>query len=229
MARLLFYFGLISTIGLSVIIIWPDFEALRFQPVFYADEPLRSLRCPHLLTSAHPETISITVENTLSRPALLFVDAVITDGPSAPDAKYRSQVELEPGESEALDWQIDSQDTIYRRMVLARVHVSRSGSMPAQQKTCGVFVMPISFIGGRGVMFILSNISLIALAVGAFRYLNSAEINRNASPIKRNLIIAMTTLTAATYILGYVGQTMPAIMTLFLLAITFLSLFASFE
>ncbi len=229
MSRILFFFGLLTTIGLSILIIWPDFEALRFQRSFYADKPLSSLRCPNLITVSHPDEISISVENTLARPVRLLVQSIISSGPGSYSTQEKQEVFLDPEQSEKLAWEVDSEDAIYGRMVLARVYVARNGSMPSMQKSCGAYVLPISFLSGQFVLVALSLIGLVALVVGAYLQIISADSKRKSYRAKRLTITFLTTLTIVTYWLGIFEQTIPAIIGLFLMVIALLALIARFE
>ena len=229
MSRLLFFFGLILTIGLSVLIIWPDFEALRFQRTLRADETLSSLRCPTLLTTAQPAEIRASIENTLSRNARFAVRAIISNGEPSFSTQTDQEIFLDSGKSETLSWEVSSDDAAYGRMVLARIHVFRNSSIPSMQKSCGTYVLPINFLSGRMVLALLTIVGVGALLTGASLQLRSADFKLTSGRTRALSVAGVTAVTLLMLIMGMVGQTVPAIFLMVILVVALLASFAQFE
>ena len=80
LAILIFALGLLCGIALAGMIAWGDMEATMFDAAISADEPLSTLRCPVLITTAETTTVSAAFRNPDDQPINLLVRAHISAG-----------------------------------------------------------------------------------------------------------------------------------------------------
>lgn len=146
-------------IGLAV---WGDLEATLFNPGGRQEANLGRLRCPVLLTKAQESaTISVRIKNTLDRATSFFARARISEGFLTLMREETTQVPLEPGEAERLEWQVSADDAAFERIVLFKVAISGGYPLPARQGTCGIVVIDIPMLTGNQAYALGVAVSLI--------------------------------------------------------------------
>jgi hypothetical protein len=145
---------------------WTDFEAILFDPGIREDTPLRSLRCPVIMTSSETGTISARIKNTLDRPTEFFVRAHISHGYVTLMREVNAQIPLNPGAVEHLTWEINEDDAAFGSLVLFKVTVKGGYPLPTRQGTCGVLVIDVPYLSGGQIYGLGLALSLIGIVTG---------------------------------------------------------------
>ncbi len=172
LAAIFFYLGLLWLAVLGFASAWPDMEAGVFDnaTVLVADEALRDLACPWLISQGEESAIHARFDNDADRPTSFLVRTRITEGFVTLVREETRQVSLAPGASETLTWPISASDAAYGRFVMARVLAMRGPGSPARQASCGILVLGPVGIPGRVIAFAAILLGLALTGGGAIAW-----------------------------------------------------------
>ena len=165
---ILFAVGVLLGMALIAVTIWTDLEASFFDSMMASrgDDPLKTLRCPVLMTTSEIGRISATFENTTDKPIELRLRAHVTDGFVTLMREVNTTLPLEPGEKKTAEFSLYASDRAYRRLILARVLQARHYPFPARQAACGVLVLDVPFLTGNQLFAITIAVTVLCLAGG---------------------------------------------------------------
>lgn len=189
---ILFSFGVLLGMTLIAVTIWTDLEASFFDSVLASrgDEPLKTLRCPVLMTTSETGTIRATFENPANKPIELGLRAHVTDGFVTLMREVNSTLPLEPGEKKTVEWSLTADDVAYRWLIMARVLQFRYYPLPARQAACGVLVLDVPFLTGNQLLAITIVVTVLSISGGIAMWVVG---NR---PLKRPALAAARTMGA---------------------------------
>jgi hypothetical protein len=165
---ILFAIGVLLGMTLIAITIWTDLEASFFDSMMASrgDEPLKTLRCPVLMTTSETGRIRATFENTADKPIELRLRAHVTDGFVTLMREVNTTLPLEPGEKKTAEFLLSANDRAYRWLILARVLQARHYPFPARQAACGVLVLDVPFLTGSQLFALTIAVTLLCLLGG---------------------------------------------------------------
>jgi hypothetical protein len=147
-SAVIFTAGVLFSMALFALVIWPDFEASLLDPAVRQEARLRTLRCPIMITKAETDTVSAAFKNRLKRPATFHVRAHITQGYVTWMREIDESLPLAPRETQRLQWAIAPDDAAFGRLILVKVTVRGGYPLPTRQGTCGVLVIPAPSLAG---------------------------------------------------------------------------------
>lgn len=198
---ILFAIGVLLGMTLTAVTIWTDLEASFFDSASASrgDDPLRTLRCPVLMTQSETGTIRATFKNTADKPIELMLRAHITDGFVTLMREVNTTLPLEPGEKETVEWSLTSDDVAYRWLILARVLQFRYYPLPARQASCGVLVVDVPFLSGNQLFALVIVVSFLSVAGGM------ALWSAGNRPLKGSPLATLRTMAALsiTLLIGF--------------------------
>lgn len=204
-AIVFYVIGILLTLTLAVIGVWPEFEAIFFDITIPADESLTTLRCPMVITPGDEATISASFTNPREKPINLFVKAHISQNYLTMLRESNHELNLNEGETEELKWAVPADDAVYDRFVFARVHSLRTSGIPSRQKACGILVLNVPGLSGNQIIIGLLLGSILFLGFGAFLWLQTvmplSERDKQIT-IGLGIILVMVVLSSITSLLG---------------------------
>ncbi|MFN7035261.1 MAG: hypothetical protein ACK4SN_02755 [Bellilinea sp.] len=218
---LLFGVGLVAGLAWWGSSAWADLEASLFDASITADLVLNDLRCPQFITPEEIAAVSIRLQNPTDRILRQSARIHISYGFVTLMREENIIVEMQPRESRQLEWYVSAEDAAWGRLVLVRLHLSRSFPLPSRTATCGIVLVNLPRLSGVHISWLLAVITL-AGTFGGWRLFLKA----NQPPTVRQRNVA--TLMAAWIILLIVGNLLAflgiwiAAGVLFLLTIIFL-------
>jgi hypothetical protein len=162
----IFSIGALLGVVLIGITVWPDFEAILFDPGLQEDTRLRTLRCPVVMTAKETGTIRARVKNSLDRPTDLFVRAHISHGYVTLMREVNTELSLDAGETEWVTWEINKDDAAFGSLILFRATVSGGYPLPTRQGTCGVLVIDAPYLSGGQIYALTLALSLLGMVAG---------------------------------------------------------------
>ncbi|NJD58889.1 MAG: hypothetical protein FIA98_05765, partial [Anaerolineae bacterium] len=124
----------------------PDLESTLYGFIKFNYPRLYSLSCPVLMTPLDQLPVTIRLHNSLDRNLKWFVEAQFS-APGLMDT-YDQTLELQPGETRKLSWQVCKQNIDLGNFIFARVFTSATTASGMQEATCGTFVLKLPFSGG---------------------------------------------------------------------------------
>ena len=165
---ILFAIGVLLGMALIGITIWTDMEASFFDSVMgsRADESLKTLRCPVLMTTSETGRIRATFENIADKPIELRIRAHVTDGFVTLMREENTTLPLEPGEEGTVEFTLTAEDRAYRWLILARVLQFRYYPLPARQAACGILVIDVPLLTGNQLFALVIAVTVLCLGGG---------------------------------------------------------------
>lgn len=187
----LFWIGLALGFALAAGAAWADVEAKFYGFQQYTNEPLKSLRCPALMTRSDTAAMSASFSNPLDRPIVLTVQSEIST-PGLPITE-RVVLSMAPGETRRYQWTLTPQDIDLGGFVFAHVVQFPTYGQPLREATCGVAVVPIAGLSGSQVfsLALLGCLLGVTIGLGLWQRAHHPLMGR-----PRNTLFAMTFLAA---------------------------------
>jgi hypothetical protein len=221
----IFVFGLTAATIYQSITSWGEIEATMFNPGMPVDDQLDTLRCPLIITSNEVATVRATFENPTDRNRIRIVRASISEGFVTLRREITTNLPLEPGEVQTLEWEISAADAAWGRYVFVRVFTPRSGPMlPTQTKACGILVVNWPWLKGSHIantLFILGLLGpILGLGIWSGVYWPFSDEQRQ----KAYLMGILTVVVMTGLYLSMIGQWIPHLLLLIILFFMLVSL-----
>ena len=162
----LFALGVAVGLALSVGGVWADLEASMFDRSLSADGRLSSLKCPTIMTSDRPTSVSAVVSNSFDREIEQNVRVHISAGFITLMREERAKVSLAPGERERIEWPVTADDAAYGRLIFVRAYQFPKFPEPDREASCGILVLNVPVLTGGQIVGLSIALSTIAMAGG---------------------------------------------------------------
>ncbi len=219
--KVLYLIGVLITLVAAGIAIWPDFEARSFSQTFTGKDRA-SFSCPIAMTTNEVADIHLTIHNSLERRARFAAISFVTSNNQASrPAEERQEIYIDPNSSDTLTWQIDQSNRVYDNMILARVYAFRSGRVPSQSASCGVWLFGADWatnsgLLGKTIYQIFLGVGLTCMAVGG---IGASEAKNPLALVDRSngrprVGIVLTAIVLSALALGLLGLPMAGIFTI---------------
>ena len=169
LGAVLFSIGILIGVVFLGYTVWADIEATLFDTSFDADESLRTLKCPLILTTGESDTVSAAFQNKSERSIRPLVRAHISDSFVTLMREERELITIPSGRSEERSWVINYDDAVYERFVLVRVTQNAYFPVPSRTGSCGVLALNIPILSG-GVVAALVTALMAAFIFFGLRF-----------------------------------------------------------
>ncbi len=219
-----FSIGLLLGMAVSGGVLWGDLEASLFDSALGADEPLKTLRCPVILTSRETGTVSATFTNPGDRAVVRLIRAHISNGFVTLMREVSDRLALEPGETRKLEWTVTPDDAAWGHFILVRVHVLRSSPLPSYTGSCGVLVMNLPGLTGNQIIVLTLLLSALSTMAGVALVAAGSRPPRGRAPGLIRGMGSLAVLGLATLLSSLVGWWMAGILLLLLTLIVAVSI-----
>jgi len=189
--------GLAAGFFLILVSTWADMEASVYGFPRQAHAGLKGFSCPILMTRRETGRIAFTISNT-------------TDGKISPFIKFMASTpvmleehsedfDLAPGESRALEWQVDSENIDLGQFIFAKVLVISAYPLPTQEASCGIFVLNLP-VSGRTTLWLLIATSLIGMGWGLY----AMSMSRRAAGARLAKYLPALAFLSIAILLGFI-------------------------
>jgi len=131
-----------------------------------ADQPLRTLRCPVLLTTRESGVISVALKNPGSQPISPQVRFEVSNHYGI--RTLLSKPSIAPGEIRQLYWAVTSDDVMFGNFIMVKVYAFSAPSFPSRLAQCGIFVLNLPFTTGKPISIVMLVLCLGCLGSGAW-------------------------------------------------------------
>ena len=182
-----------------------------------ADQPLRTLSCPLLLTTREDGTIAVGLKNPGPEPISPQVRFEVSNHYGI--RELLSKPSIAPGETRQLYWTVTPDDIMFGNFIMVKVYAFSAHSFPSRLGQCGIFVLNLPFTTGRLVASIMLALCLVCLGSGAWLWVRT---NRPLEGRVRNSTVglfAVIVLVLVGMVLGVLRLWGPGV---FLFALTVL-------
>src|SRR5574341_162828 len=178
---ILFLIGVVVGLALAGSAAWADHEASLFDigNAERADGVLRPFTCPVLITTHEVGTVRTSITNSAEHPREFTVRTNISAGSIAGRRQDEQVIPLEPGQTAALDWQVEPEDAAWNRVIMIRLYAPRNFSIPPRTASCGILVIDAPVASGM-IVAGAAAISLIGMlgGLGLWISLNRPLVDR---------------------------------------------------
>lgn len=209
--------GALLSLTVAVLATWSDLEAAFYGFDRRGSMPLRDLRCPVIMNRNETGIVSVRISNATERKLSPSVRAEFST--TAVPILVLESVEVEPGESQTVEWTVGPENIDLRRFIFANVYIFAAYPMPDREATCGTFVIGLP-IPGSVLLFLMVVLGLAGMGGSLFRLYRSRpwsdRIERLSHPLSFLAILIAVALAAA--LMGWWVQ------AILLLAITLLTI-----
>ncbi len=164
LGTIIFIAGLFISLGLAVVAIWGDFEAMSY---FYNGAGYRSfsgLNCPVLMSRGEVETVSATFDNGSNEVIQPYYRVEIS-GTSA-SRRLEDQVPVAAHSSKRVQWTVSASDVDLGLFVMVKMDVLPIAGYSTRESTCGIVVLNMGGLSGGQVLSGGIGLSLIGIVLG---------------------------------------------------------------
>ncbi len=151
----------------------PDLESTLYGFIKFNYPRLTSLTCPVLMTTLDRELVTVKLHNPLDRVLTWHVQAQFS--PNIVLTETSERVDLQPGESRLLSWEVGQENVDLGYFIFARVFASSSSTLPMRESTCGTLVLDLQFNGGPTIFYAVLILSAFGLALGLILWFRFAD------------------------------------------------------
>lgn len=160
----LFSVGILPGMALAGGAAWADFEARYYGFAQMADQPLRGVECPILMTTHETGTVSATFKNPSQKPMQLLVRADISN--PGPVIVERGRLSLAPGERKTYRWTVNSADIDLGFFIFVKVANYPAYPLRFRETMCGILVLNLPHLTGNQVLNLALAVSLLSILLG---------------------------------------------------------------
>jgi len=166
---ILFSVGVILGMFLIGISVYADFESTLFDLAVTSDMRIRPIQCPIFLSEKETGRVTASIQNPADKPGEVRVRAHISKGHLILMRQLEDIIQLAPGDSRKIAWEIYPQDAAFNHLILVKVIVYNTVNESTQKGSCGVVVFDLpGQIKGQYLFLFLFGSALLFLASGAF-------------------------------------------------------------
>lgn len=201
----LFFFGTILGIVLIASIVLANLEAtFYFGGIKIADEDLKSLKCPVIVTPLDRTSVTASITNNTAKTINPMYRVNISN-----DSKVSRLIEttptLSPGETQQVEWEVNHGDAIYGNLILVKVMQYKTLKTPSREGTCGTLALNIPYLTGNQVLYSGALSSLLLIGAGIFLWLKSNKPLIGRSLNLKNAMLLMAVVVGAGIIASCCG------------------------
>jgi hypothetical protein len=196
----------------------PDLESTMYGFIKYGYPRLTSLSCPVLMTLQDREPVTVRLRNPLDKNLSYYVNAQFSSGVMISTIDQR--VELQPGETKTLSWEVGKENIDLGNFIFARVFTSAASSLGMRESTCGTFVVKLPVRGGPVIFYAISFLAVLGAAVGLLLWFRHSEMSQ-PDVISQSLWMRFIAMVVAVGIMaGILNLWFFAILTVLLALLT---------
>jgi hypothetical protein len=209
---LLFLFGILAGLLLATVITWANFEAVFYGFDRLSNEQLGTLRCPLLMTTNDTRTVSAEFSNPGDKPAQFIARTDIST--VGPLQRTDELLSFAPGERKKLTWTVNADNLDLEYFIFVKTYQYPSSAGGTREATCGIFVLPLSFVSGDTVFVVTFAASLLGILGGLFLWERSASRLSKREIDTHHAMTALAIVLLAGMLLSFQGNWLGGIIAL---------------
>jgi hypothetical protein len=170
----LFTAGILVGTVMFIFMNWAYLEAyFYFGYTAPADKPLTTLRCPLLMTTSDTGKVTIRLTNNTRLDLAPLIRTEISSFDVTRSEK--SNYPLAAGETRKLSWAVTSNDMVFGHLVMARVYVFSTYTMPSRANTCGTVMVDLPGLSGIALFILALIFILVCMTAGWILWLGGSR------------------------------------------------------
>lgn len=164
----LFTIGVILGMFIIGVSVYADFEATLFEVSIASDQVIRPILCPIFISRNETGLVTTTLKNSDENIREYRIRAYISKGHLILIRKLENIMQLDPGQSQKIAWEIYPEDAAFNHLILVKVLVVNTGRNTTQKGSCGVVVLNLpGELKGQHLFLVLFVSALVFLVSGA--------------------------------------------------------------
>ncbi|MEA3327596.1 MAG: hypothetical protein U9R53_09895 [Chloroflexota bacterium] len=198
----LVFSGLALWVNLEGSAFWGYPESISYDPDLTAEAEISRLKCPVLLTEGEIGKIKVLVRNPNNYTINTWVEAHISKLGELENMLRRTRTAtLKPGEETELRWQIDTENTIFDHMILARVFLKLTqGHAPSRTKHCGIISMNLWGLKSTHILVLTITSSIVLMLLGVYILLRARSQDTSSPHLALKITVVIGALTIISLI-----------------------------
>lgn len=201
----LFFLGTILGTMLFGSIVLANMEAtFYFGGIKIAEEDLKTLKCPPIITSLDQSTVTATITNSTTKTIKPMYRMNISNKGEI-SRLVETTPSISPGETKLVEWSVKPEDAIYGNLILVKVMQYKTIKTPSREGTCGTLTLDIPFLTGSQILLtgILSSLALMGAGILLWLRSNKPLIGKSLN--LRNAMLLMVAVIGTGIIASCCG------------------------
>jgi hypothetical protein len=170
---LIFIIGFLLGVMLIIASAWPDLESRMYGFSRYPDEKHTPLSCPALMTTQDRGQVIARLHNPLKKTITLYVKAQMSS--SLLIDTLNETVELQPGETQILHWDVGEENIDMNYFIFAFVQILPTSTLTMKGATCGTLVLDLPFRGGPILYYATVILAAVGIGLGAWLWFRNID------------------------------------------------------
>jgi hypothetical protein len=224
---ILFLAGSLLGVVLFTLMNWAYLEAdFYFGFAGKPDKKLTSLRCPLLMTSGETGRVSARLTNTTNKDLAPIIRTEFSENNFI--AIDEKPYQLAAGETRRLSWNVNSDNLAFGHLVLARVHVANTYTLPSYGNACGTVMLDVPGVTGSQLFIIWLAFVLAAMTLGWILWLagNRPILSEAISVTRAMVLFTVATLLGLAF--GIIGEWLGGLFCLVACVLLFISVLGQY-
>jgi hypothetical protein len=186
---IIFFFGILMGLLLSVTAVWGDYEGLSYFYTGAGYPSFNGLNCPILMTRSETGTVYASFDNSSDQEIEPYYEVTISGKASM--RKFEGQFAVPAHSSKSIQWTVDAKDIDLGFFVFIDMQVLPVAGFSTREDYCGIVMLDLAGPTGEQVFDLTLAASLLSIVIGFGLWENAADRNIKAVG---NLPRAMKTL-----------------------------------
>ena len=164
LGTVLFLAGVLIGLGLAVLSIWGDYEAMSY---FYSGAGyagFSGLHCPALMARGQTTTISARLDNPGNEDIQPYYQVQISGIEGL--RNLENQVTVPPHSSKTVEWTASASDIDLGSFVMVKMDILPMAGYSTREATCGMIVLNLGGLNGRQIVGWGLGLSLLGIVIG---------------------------------------------------------------
>jgi len=199
----LYVIGLVLILFIAGSTFMSDIEAVVYGFDDLSQGRFSTLRCPPVLNRDETGTLRATFSNPLDRAIQPIVRADLSTRILAQST--RTQISLEPGQSQTLEWQVDQTNVDLGSFIFAKVYIYAVYPLPLREATCGIFVINLPYLTGVQWLSLALVLGLACLGGGLILLARETHPLTGRPRERLYALVALVIFVVAAVVCGLLG------------------------
>ena len=165
LGQLIFLIGILSGALLSGMFVWVNLEQYLYGFDSLRGKPIRTLRCPLIMTKSESGKVRVSFKNNLDRTSEFNLRADFSTSTGGIEST-RSRASIEPGKTQQYEWEVTPDNITRHLFIFAKVFAYASYKQPFREASCGIWVFNVPYLSGQQIYILLFSLTLLGITFG---------------------------------------------------------------
>jgi len=202
---LIFIIGVLIGLFLFGYAVWGDFEAAIFDSLI-TEEGKTRISCPVIINNTESGNVKLVIRNPTDEPIVNRVWTKITNGAISILDESRERYDLQPGDKETLEWEVNADNAVYGgRLILVKIRSDVTYPLTDREGSCGIIVVNTSAITGVQIVGIVLATSIIFIVTGLVIWWKINKPLKHRDNLVFRAMVSLGAITVLGLVTGLIG------------------------